>query len=857
VEDALEAALLGRGLGSPREEVKGRFDRAIRLAKANGGATQIMRAKYLWIWSALYWFDDVAELRRGFLELANEYLDHCSVWQMDYLVNLMIAIQSTARLDHITPGAEHAQAFGRVQAALSAAAKRKGSPTHSAWAQTLLLFLRISETAPEVPAEAVKQLQALLRRVRELPEYPVERLLDWMAELLEIAPASAELLSLADALANARSARASVTAAVDLRVKVAVGHLERDEPYEALNQLGRAQVALSKHRSVQEQAWLWTLCAAAYRSAGLPWAARSCIVCAVSTGFSEFERTSVLPSGLLRRVESLVWAEIDLGNVPVALDWLHLHRILAANLRQSVESTGEHAQSEEDAFALQAAFALAALRAKEGDLQRLARLPALYRALGLTWAAEFALLALGHEDNTAAEIGTSVEEVRQAAARLLQQPIAGQIRPDVQWRFEANTLLTANILACRLDLEVDTTPDCLMIAEGLLGFFEALLALGISDDVFAIRDSVHIRMRQVEDGQLGMDWAIVEDECGEHQFEVRVRGGANDAQSMQPDIWARLAVDLATRILHFPSVEATQRIFAPGKGGPDRAVTLVHVPFMLRKLLGDRYPAGSGWVHDLAERLEAESGSWPLQRTGSLQEALPGLEPLDAPAHGRDYLRHADLVSSGLINIALWDKAGWRGFAYAARGRELPVLGVMFDDLDAGRKIFRGWRRRLGAVDERELLLLGAIKHFDRKNPMSYRAVVSARLDRSAPHSGKVVLLPARRLNMMTSHNLTMFEESVSQFGRYLVAPMATPASELVKRSEPMDSDFDLSLSIEKTVFRVDEAWRLTMRDELVLGMSPDVDPIVPPDVTDPPCAEVLAFLRGTTRPRPGRRRQP
>lgn len=64
VTEALVAAKLSRNLERPRTETDGRFARAVRLADADGTYRQRLEARYEWIWTGFWWFDDIALLNR-------------------------------------------------------------------------------------------------------------------------------------------------------------------------------------------------------------------------------------------------------------------------------------------------------------------------------------------------------------------------------------------------------------------------------------------------------------------------------------------------------------------------------------------------------------------------------------------------------------------------------------------------------------------------------------------------------------------------------------------------------------------------------------------------------------------------
>jgi hypothetical protein len=64
------------------------------------------------------------------------------------------------------------------------------------------------------------------------------------------------------------------------------------------------------------------------------------------------------------------------------------------------------------------------------------------------------------------------------------------------------------------------------------------------------------------------------------------------------------------------------------------------------------------------------------------------------------------------IDIEKWDVADWQGaaFFYDPDGIRPPCLGLVFGNFRAGKQIFQGWRRRLGAVDRYEELRVSIVE---------------------------------------------------------------------------------------------------------------------------------------------------
>ncbi len=107
-----------------------------------------------------------------------------------------------------------------------------------------------------------------------------------------------------------------------------------------------------------------------------------------------------------------------------------------------------------------------------------------------------------------------------------------------------------------------------------------------------------------------------------------------------------------------------------------------------------------------------------------------------APLFGVDSLKHNDYKIFSLINIPLWDKAGWSGIVYSWSTDAIPLLALGFKDINAGLEIFREWHNKLGPIDEEEQLRITILTVIDKHHPANYRV--------SYNHFGKYVLLPGQ-----------------------------------------------------------------------------------------------------------------
>lgn len=145
-----------------------------------------------------------------------------------------------------------------------------------------------------------------------------------------------------------------------------------------------------------------------------------------------------------------------------------------------------------------------------------------------------------------------------------------------------------------------------------------------------------------------------------------------------------------------------------------------------------------------------------------------------------------DIYFQSLIDVDLWNSAGWRGTAFwhDPRGMEPPGLGFLFDNLEAGKRIFAGWVERVGNVDEYEEIRISIIRgkilglaegysvhvssnplHSVRRAeakgiPLDFeKAIVLSRVQRMTPNPG--------------SPHLPQFEKDFAAHRRYVLVPVS------------------------------------------------------------------------------------
>ena len=776
-EDCLETAPLARGLDRPRTEVDGRFDRAERMAREHGTERQLLRITYHRAWTATCWYEDYAEFERLY-ELAESLgLGTNNVWDLERLAILWQVGIALKRIESVPDGdppwGERAR---QLRGALKAIAEDGGRPTSSLMAKTLLAMMMTEEPGPESLASGLREIAGILETARDHLDYPFDSMARVVEGLVNMVGGEQDLDELLERIIEMQVERGGELQGGRMRLKRALVCLKAGRNAEAIAQAGKAQLCLGRGGADEEFLHSLFATACAYEAMGLLWAARANYAFALHWIVRAWDTTGELPSSLYVPLARLIWLEIELGRVPQALCWLEFHRMMLT----LVDLTGEQIErlTEESAL-MDAVLAIVVLRTSWRDLPKLDRAPGLLGGMGLDVCRVAAMFVLGYEEAVRSETG--LDKPEEFFTKLLGQPAAREVaeRADwgVRWPFSLRTIL----FGCRIEVVAAEGLLSLLLGETVLAFVESFLATsGMSKGQLSARAELRVEVVARDDAGQPFEYELVEDDAGEVKIVVAHPKGP---VRVVDDTYIRRMMGLLAQVLGQLWIpmqrEDIEALFAEERA-QDRAGLTAQLPVVYGGMLGQQAKVeAKDWMALGTESLALRrSARWQPAADASPTGAEDGADGThrDRPASGVDAVRHRDMKVLSVLNQPLWDAAGWMGLAYPfARGPDdVPEIHFLFEDIEAGRKIFRGWLRKFGMVDRDDTIGLTLVTGVDRDHPDWYRLAVGYR-DADVLKSGARFLgFPTRtqEMNPGDGRNLGQFLERYRRLGRYSIAPM-------------------------------------------------------------------------------------
>ena len=781
VTEVLLAAKLSRNMERPRAETDGRFLRAIRLAEADGMHRQKLEAKYEHIWTAFWWFDDFQFLKDTYTSFEGAVLETEHAIDLELLCNLMHLLVNSVIHGHMSrEEADLDNRIAKLREALERIVKNKGRPNNALEADTSLLIVRMNQAMLDKKRDDFPSIwndfAVILEKARGLGEFKADRLIQMIEVAGEIAgndPAYNDLVEkTAEFVANRKSEAESALILLKRAQK-----LDFCDNFDMIRLLGKAAIGLTKKEYSDHLIEALQLLALAYRSAGLLWAARaSCIFLAASL-IIEGEEENTIPVSFVPTMKTWAWLALELRHLP---DFLLTIQLLNGALASLPLAEDSKEKVIEDIRELDIALGSLFLNLDEIELEKLSGLPDILEALDLFMARSALLYILGHLDILRTDGSLppteSDEETNRIFSLLASQPVANSLCGSLTLNTEESQILHTSILGMTVEIKIEGSMKSILVAEAVLGTLEAFFATALEQRVTPHTEKLCINL-------------IESDESLEPSFEM-------DTMDMVGSIIWPVTLSLS----NFEQQEDSYKFLMEISAHVLATCCIIEdMDTFLEKLYADEavhhrmtmVSLSSNSYHRVASKSISRIFDWQdaVKKSYELCSVRPILtlvkfedenttetESLEEQSGKLPKLKdHRALSVRSVIDIHAWDKAGWKGTAYAQfNSSQPPCVAFLFENKEAAMKIFKRWQDRFGKVDTNEEIYLSIIRQLPQQNKHHYCVLITSKLPDthdSKPHEIFTVASRSMVMEPNSDVNLETFLESYHKFGAFYLLP--------------------------------------------------------------------------------------
>lgn len=854
VEDYVRAAILARELDRPRVEIEGRFAMADRIARELAIPSQQLRVSYQRAWNAHWWFEDFQEFLTHYDEVERHASSSTDAADLERLVNLNQLLITLERRNMVpvsrSRATERRQSLIANLKALEADAAR---PNNALFARMLRTFVSLSDAMVEGDADVLSVVWTELKEIAEASkhfgQFPFDSLSKMVKEISQVFD-TPEFDSLYELVVDVQRQRVSDGVAGESFRSRGRQKLKNEKPYEAIRWLGRAEELLVKEE-YQYQLILTLLDGSyAYESAGLLWAARNKLIVAIERAFHLFQAKGEMPRIAYHCLRRLTWIEMQIGRIPQILQAIVWTRFCHGLLKYTEQ--GE-AQSGRETMLLQAVLSIHFLNIPFSRISALEQLPDALARLDLGAPRLAVLYALGHEkrvnEEGFAESPKNTKDLLEFFERWQDQPAREDLPSEPTMNEGPRAIARSIILGAEFLIDCPNDPTSIGVAESLLGAMEAFMATSDEEDVFPHAEKTIIRVRKVSGHSNGPSFSWTDNVAGVHA-EI-VTGENVDFQNKEAlrqftNFLCETTLTVAVRRFVIRDAEAWMKKVAGEERGLARAAMLGNVVAIGRNLFGgDAKVRLSEWVGENDKHYDClRDQHWRPNRPvakgdGSKEPIKLGDGPPPEDLMDTSQLKHTQRKVFSPIDIPVWDKAGWGGTCYGWDDRQPPFMGLMFKNLDAGRKIFADWHAKWGQEEAVDTLRITIVTGIHKSNPHHYGVIVGPNIDNITAElrSGSTVSMVSRINRMMpaTSENLTNFLRVFNKFDAFFLMPAQLPHS---TQSSP---EIDVKLALLKRHLHIRPAWQIGENDHDIVALDDEEAPFIPEGVLDAPVIKAIA----------------
>lgn len=863
-EDCLQSALLARGLERSEHEVLGRFERAERIADRLGHRQLQLRIVYNKAWTLFWWYEDYDGFNKLYDQVETLAVGSQQASDIELLGNVWTLLISSLRQGRINKRRSRLDARTRtLKSELDRLVADTPRRNNVLSARTNRLFIELTEAQGDQERldSVFKELNNTILQAQGLIAYPVEAFSRIVRDLGDVFSDSSAFDELLETIATVTEERTSQGEGGRVLLERGYQKLEAEKPYEAIALFGRAQQKLALREYREELVSALVGCALAYERAGLLWAARASVLAAANQALSEYwEQGEIVPQAV-SCLQKLVWIELQLGRIAHVLQWMETSAVIAEQVLRTETTKNRFIR---DRAIQDGVLSILLLRVDFWQLKWLDFLPDVLERHGLDFSWMALLYALGHDEYLRVQGVVPADESSESADKLfsdwIQQPAANDLPDEIDPQLGAHVELRSFVLGCQITVRAQNNVISVQLAETILAALESLLATSLDAPICPFVSEFSIEVSRSESVTEMPTYKIDE---GDLHPTLRVAHATNHHDQITSDYssfrkWLEdLIIHTVVRITFISDIDSWGTRLFRDEGGMGRALNFTESSIPIENVLGanPKYRL-SDWERESKTKFALRRTS-PWTPTLSSQPTLTALaryEPGsgDPPRELASYdnIKHKDRRIYSLINAPLWEKAHWHGMLYVAfpENNLPPYMALGFKNPEVGKSIFRGWRNRLGQVDQEEALKITIVTGIDKDYPASYRVAVGTNAkvadnDPSSIHS----LLLSRFLRMDPDNlsNLDRFRRQYEEFGKYVVIPAHYPDSPA--ESTPF---FDLGIVKSEVTFR--SAWEIGKNDLDSVAITDEDNPIIPDNVPHAPVLGLLAKLQ--ERPRSKRK---
>ncbi len=841
VEKAIESAILSKEMELSFAETKGKFDRAINLAKTYGTPIQKKEIYYQWAWATYWWYNNQSEFEKAYTDYELLVVGSINFFDIERLTNLWMNLFTLYRRDMSKQVLKTKTdiLLNEYQRLVSDTSRKNSSLE----AKANLIFVRLF--LEQDSSKLFQEMNLIIKEAALSLDFSFSTIEKMISGLSDFFLEDSEYDTLYENLIKVTGSRTKEINGARLLLNRGKSFYP-DKPYTTIRYIGRALLQLYKSESKNLLIESLFFLGSSFFKIGLYWAAYGYFVNTLFLAFIDYMKYGNVSPLLIGCTDNLRRIELQSGLISNSLEWNNFYN-LSKKLVKSAGYNIDDPDIQEADKLYDGLLGVFFLNLEKKELLKLIKLPNNLDGMNLNTSALALRYVLGYVDEEMSNIYQDTEQLSDFMSKWMEQPAREHLSPLVIYGTEKNVQMISKILGCLIELNSGLSFPCVELSKSILTSIESFMATSILDRIMARYSEVYITVEYLEKDVFEPSYTV-EEKDGFLYYHVYCNDYEQNeflsSQTQVKEFLLNFIANFVARVFIFNDIEEQLQRMISADQAFTRALDFTNSIFAIDDLLGRETHSLDKWIiadskvytpiinntlHKNIKQIENSNSS----ETKNLKVRYGTTEKFNPES-----INYNEIVMDDLINISLWDKAKWRGmmFLISPEPNVPPILAPVFSDKTSGMAIFKKWITAFGSIDTENKISCCLIKGVDKDNPTFYKFAFSPNINKTYSSRAKYQIAPNRFRLMESKDNkpLNFFLDKIKITGnRYFLIPA-------IMESETSKPEILYDYAIRKCHLEVKNAWEIGKENWWAFAILPNDKPIIPPMISKAPITELL-----------------
>lgn len=829
--------ILARELEFSKQQILGLIERNNRIANEYGMIVDIAEAFYDAAWTIYWWYSDADLYYDYYKEYEKIALTENNVNFFKNLITLWMNLYSLAHEnENILLESHTTKLKEKYKYFVSDPSKPNTAIEAKAAYQMIRFFLG---DTPDDIVDDMLQIVDDSQGHLDLDLYPLSQAI----QRLPIFEEAEHYNELFERMVSVMSQQKQKSEAALMLAKR--GHsLKERKPYEALSYFSRALMSLYNENSKPHLITVIMEMGDVFQKIGLLWAARNFYYYDFCLCLNQYMKFGEAHPVLFMSAHSLKYIELRLGHVLYATSFNTLENI-------SEQLYPEEIKEDNVTDNFDYILAIQILRTTYEVEKHLGQLPVYLENEGLIFSSAAMKYELGYYDERIlSELDGNIEAFDDLIGKWKEQPALEQLNCFPWYGIEPICTMKTSLLGCSIELNCVGPYEHgeIEIGATILATIESFFGTGVANKLISLVGNIKIELHFDSGCEVLIKGKILDEKPNviivtfKDYDSKEIISAQNDFSNFLIEL-----IGMVTAIM-FPYESELKKIEVMIKNDAalERSQTFVNSVFYGMETLGKTTFCFTSVVHDFEEvemkRIQKSEVTSSKNEEDKISPIAPERIKRDELPENVDFrnISNADITTSSIINVPLWNVCGWKGVLFLASPLHQfpPILSFAFTK-DTCKSIFEDWINDLGHQDSQDKIGIRIIKGIDKKHPYWYRVIIGQlSFPRKEKNGPQIIAMPVRFHTMEPSNdtNLKMFERELKTVKSFSICP-----SYFYDMSAQPQVFEDLMIHKNIESITICDACDVSETDWLMdAGILPTDNPIIPAGKEDAPILSII-----------------